>query len=352
MTTRGTLLDALADGVVVLTPDGVIELMNREAERLTGWDRESAKGRHFGDVLPLMDAGGFKVHEQPDAIRPPLRVTTGTPERDYLLRRADGTEHWVAVVAAYERDASGRLAEVVVSLRDIGRRRRLDRARADLVATVSHEIRSPLTSVKGFTSTLLHKWERFSDEQKRVMLETINHDADRVTRLLGELLDVSRLEAGRLELKRQEIDVAAIAQEVVTRLSKREEAAGYELACTFPGAFPRVMADPGKIEQVLVNLTENAIKYAVPGAVAITGEDFGDQALVRVTDAGEGIDPKHLPHIFTKFYRRGTGERHSGTGLGLYICKGIVEAHGGQIWVERSGRDGTTFAFTLPKDIA
>jgi hypothetical protein len=351
VTSRGTLLDALPDGVVVLGPDGVVRLMNREAERLTGWDRDRAAGRHFGEVLPLMDAGGFKVHEQEDALRPPLRVTTGTPERDYLLRRADGTEHWVAVVAAYERDAAGRLDEIVVSLRDIGRRRRLDRARADIVATVSHEIRSPLTSVKGFTSTLLHKWERFTDEQKRVMLETVNHDADRVTRLLGELLDVSRLEAGRLELKRQEIDVAAIAQEVVTRIAKREDADGYVLSCDFPRDFPRVMADPGKIEQVLVNLTENAVKYAVPGAVTISGVDFGQQALVRVIDSGGGIDRKHLPHIFTKFYRRGTGERHSGTGLGLYICKGIVEAHGGQIWVERSGHDGTTFAFTLPKEI-
>ena len=106
----------------------------------------------------------------------------------------------------------------MVSLREIGRRKRLDRAASDLISTVSHEIRSPLTSVKGFTSTLLSKWERFSDEQKRVMLQTINYDADRVTRLLGDLLDVSRLEAGRLELKRQEVDLAAIATDAVARL--------------------------------------------------------------------------------------------------------------------------------------
>jgi signal transduction histidine kinase len=215
---------------------------------------------------------------------------------------------------------------------------------------VSHEIRSPLTSVKGFTSTLLHRWERFTDEQKRVMLETINHDADRVTRLLTDLLNVSRLEAGRLELKRQEIDLRALATEVIQRLSAREEAAGHNLSADMPETLPAVLADPNKIDQVMTNLVENAIKYARPGRIVVGAADDGDHVVVRITDEGEGIDPKHLPHIFTKFYRRGTGERHAGTGLGLYICKGIVEAHGGTIWVDRSGPNGTTFAFTLPKE--
>jgi hypothetical protein len=346
------ILDALVDGVVVVGADGTIRALNTAAERLTGWARGDAAGKPFGEVLPLMDAAGFLVHEREGAGAPPLRITTGTPERDYLLRRPDGADRWVAVRASYERDGNGRLSQTVVSIRDIGRRRRLERARADLVATVAHEIRSPLTSVKGFTSTLLHRWDRFNDEQKRVMLETINHDADRVTRLLTDLLDVSRLEAGRLELKRQEVDLASIAAEVAARLRKREEAGGHVLETSFPDDFPMLLADPGKIEQVITNLTENAIKYAVPGRVLLSGADMGGYALVRITDEGNGIDPRHLPHIFTKFYRRGAGERHSGTGLGLYICKGIIEAHGGQIWVERSGPDGTTFAFTLPKDAA
>ncbi|MCA1834201.1 MAG: ATP-binding protein [Actinomycetota bacterium] len=346
------LLDELPDGVVVVGADAVIRLMNSAAERLTGWLRADAIGRSFGDVMPLMDAAGFLVHEREGAFAPPLRMTSGTPERDYLLKHADGTERWVAVRASYERDSRGRLDQIVVSLRDIGRRRRLERARADLVATVAHEIRSPLTSVKGFTSTLLHRWDRFSDEQKRVMLETVNHDADRVTRLLTDLLDVSRLEAGRLELRRQEIDVASISTEVVARLRKRDEAGEHVLETLFPDEFPVLLADPGKIEQVITNLTENAIKYAAPGRVLISGTDMGEYALLRISDEGDGIDPRHLPHIFTKFYRRGAGERHSGTGLGLYICKGIVEAHGGHIWVERSGPEGTTFAFTLPKEAA
>ena len=348
MSGGGDLLDALPDAVVVLDGARRIEAMNTVAEQLTGWSRDTAVGRSCSDVMRLVDAAGFTA----EACAPPLRVTTGTPEREYVLQRTDGTERHVAVRASFERDSSGRVARTVIALRDIARRRRIDSARADLVAMVSHEIRSPLTSVKGFTSTLLHRWERFTDEQKRVMLETINHDADRVTRLLTDLLNVSRLDAGRLELKRQEIDVRTLASDVVARLSSREEAAEHTLAVEMPETVPLVMADPNKIDQVITNLVENAFKYSTPGRITVSAEDAGDRVVVRVADEGEGIDAKHLPHIFTKFYRRGTGERHAGTGLGLYICKGIVEAHGGAIWVERSGPDGTTFAFTLPKEAA
>ncbi|MEX2556016.1 MAG: ATP-binding protein [Actinomycetota bacterium] len=342
------LLDALPDGVVVIGPDRTVQKMNRAAERLTGWSRAEAAGSFYGAVLPLRDASGFLVHEHADPFRGGLSTVTSTPEIEYALARRDGTEAPVAIRAAFIRDGDQRLESVVVSLREIGSRKRLDRAASDLISTVSHEIRSPLTSVKGFTSTLLSKWERFSDEQKRVMLQTINYDADRVTRLLGDLLDVSRLEAGRLELKRQEVDLAAIATDAVARL--RLNAEEHRLEVSFPVAFPKITADPGRIEQVLINLIENAIKYATPGTVTVSGEDAGGHVVVRVSDEGEGIDPDHLPNIFLKFYRRGSGERRTGTGLGLYICRGIVQAHDGDLIVERSDPTGTVFAVRLPKD--
>jgi len=169
-----------------------------------------------------------------------------------------------------------------------------------------------------------------------------------VTRLLGDLLDVSRLEAGRLELKRQEVDVVALATDAVMRL--RLDVEQHTLEVAFPDGFPKVTADPNRIEQVLMNLVENAIKYSSPGRITVSGADERDSLRVRVTDEGEGIPADHLPHIFTKFYRRGSGERRSGTGLGLYICKGIIDAHGGELSVEKSDDTGTVFAFTLPKD--
>jgi PAS domain S-box-containing protein len=342
------LLDDLPDGVVVVGADRTIAAMNRAAERTSGWARAEAIGRPYGTVLPLRDASGFLVHERYDPFDGLLHTVVATPEREYSLTRRDGTEVPVALRASFVRDDARRLVEVVIVMRDIGRRRRLEGARSDLISTVSHEIRSPLTSVKGFTSTLLSKWDRFNDEQKKVMLRTINYDADRVTRLLGDLLDVSRLEAGRLELKRQEVDVVALATDAVMRL--RLDVEHHTLEVAFPDDFPKVIADPNRIEQVLMNLVENAIKYSKPGAITVSGHGVGDSITVRVIDEGEGIPADHLPHIFTKFYRRGSGERRSGTGLGLYICKGIIDAHGGDLSVEKSDATGTVFAFTLPKD--
>jgi PAS domain S-box-containing protein len=342
------LWDAIPDGVVVVGSDRAVRTMNRAAERTSGWPRDHAAGTFYGTVLPLRDASGFLVHERYDPFQKLLSTVVATPEREYSLQRRDGIEVPVALRASFVRDADRRLSSVVVVIREAARRRRLDRMRSDLISTVSHEIRSPLTSVKGFTSTLLAKWDRFSDEQKRVMLQTVNYDADRVTRLLGDLLDVSRLEAGRLELKRQEVDVVALATDAIMRL--RLDAEHHSLEVVFPDGFPKVTADPGRIEQVLMNLVENAIKYASPGRVSVSGNEDGDTVTVRVSDEGEGIPPDHLPHIFGKFYRRGSGERRSGTGLGLYICKGIVEAHGGELTVEKSDATGTVFSFTLPKD--
>ena len=344
------LLDFIPDGVVVIGADRTVTAINAAAEKMSGWPRAEAVGAFYGEVLRLRDASGFLVHERHDPFAGLLSTIVSTPEREYTLSRRDGTEWPVALRARFVRDGNRHLRGVVIVLREAARRKRLDRARSDLISTVSHEIRSPLTSVKGFTSTLLSKWDRFSDEQKRVMLQTINYDADRVTRLLGDLLDVSRLEAGRLELKRQEVDVVALATDAVMRL--RLNADAHTLEVVFPEDFPKVTADPGRIEQVLMNLVENAIKYASPGLISVSGEDDSDEIVVRVSDSGEGIRAADLPHIFTKFYRRGSGERRSGTGLGLYICKGIIDAHGGRLFVEKSDRTGTVFSFSLPKDAA
>jgi signal transduction histidine kinase len=232
-------------------------------------------------------------------------------------------------------------------MRDAGRKHRLESAGYDLISMVAHELRSPLTSVKGFTSTLLHRWDRFGDEQKQHMLRTINTDADRVTRLLNDLLNVSRLESGRLELKREPVDIRALATSVGERLALETE--DHHIHVSFPQEFPRVMADRGKIEQVIVNLLENCLHHGDPGDVRVEGEALPEAICVRVSDGGPGIATDDVSHVFTKFWRRGEGERRSGTGLGLFICKGIIEAHGGTIQVEKSDPSGSTFAFTLPR---
>ncbi|MGK5449629.1 sensor histidine kinase, partial [Streptomyces radiopugnans] len=230
-------------------------------------------------------------------------------------------------------------------------RRRTERSHAELIATVAHELRSPLTSVKGFTATLLAKWERFTDDQKRLMLETVDADADRVTRLITELLDISRIDSGRLEIHRQPVDMAA----AVDRHIRAHIAAGRSeerFARRIATPLPPLWADPDKIDQVLGNLLENAVRHGegtVTIEVARARTKTGDEGTaVTVSDEGPGIPEESMSRVFTRFWR---GSKRGGTGLGLYIVKGIVEAHGGAITVGRSPAGGAEFRFTLPAGV-
>jgi signal transduction histidine kinase len=334
--------DLLPEAVVVVRADGTVQHANHMACRLLGSD--DLVGRRAADVVPLRTEAGEDWWVCAHPLEGDARLVARIPEIDLELS-LDGRQRPVILTAARDADERGEVDRIVVCLRRAERRRRLDAARSDLVSTVSHEIRSPLTSVKGFTKTLLTKWERFTDEQKRQMLATVNEDADRVTRLLGELLDVSRIDAGRLRLRREMIDVPEVAQRVVERLAL--DAEGNGLVLELPADVPRLYADPDKVEQIFTNLLENALRHG-GGTVTASAEIRADDVCFTVSDEGHGIAPDHLESVFMKFFGR-SGERTSGTGLGLYITKGLVEAHGGRIWAESKPGKGASFHFTLPQ---
>lgn len=217
----------------------------------------------------------------------------------------------------------------------------------ELIATVSHELRSPLTSIKGFTGLLISRWDGIDDDRKLELLEQIRLDADRVTRMITELLDISRLETGRLHLSPRPLDLAALAGSVVDKVALHETE--LDATVSFPDGFPEVVADADKLEQVLTNLVENAAKYANPTGITIEGAVLADDAGVAVTvsDRGEGIPPEDLPRVFERFFRREEG-RPTGTGLGLWITRGLVEAHGGTVEATSTVGEGSTFRVTLP----
>jgi hypothetical protein len=194
---------------------------------------------------------------------------------------------------------------------------------------------------------MLSRWDRLKDEQKLTMLEQVHHDADRVTRLVTELLDISRLETGRLVLRRQMVDLPELAGSVVEKV--RMGIPELDCAVAFDPAVPHVYADPDKVEQVLTNLVENAAKYGSPKGMKVTGQVDGDTVAIAVADTGEGIPADDLPRVFTKFFRRDHG-RPTGTGLGLWISQGLVEAHGGHLTAASELGQGSTFRFTLPTD--
>jgi signal transduction histidine kinase len=330
-------------------------------------------GADVRQALPLRDADGRCWWMSADPYQG-LPTRTRHPEMSLYLH--DGTE--LLVTVGYVRDprcgaevayrsGPGPLRHLVISLRGAQQRARLERVRADLVTTVAHELRSPLTSVKGFTATLLAKWSRFTDDQKRVMLETVNADADRVTRLITELLDVSRIESGRMEIHRQLVSIPERVEKIVAgRVAAGEPADRFRVVVT--GELPETWLDADKVDQILGNLVENAIRHGAgtvtvvvepveavtsradaaagaPGSLRGPRPASGAAAAVSVRDEGDGIPPELVPRVFRQFWRT---KRRGGAGLGLFIVKGLVEAHGGTITVQRAPGGGAEFRFIMP----
>ena len=347
---QSLMADELPDGLVVADDAGRVVVFNRSAVRLTGIAATDAIGKYVYDVLPFRDDDGRDWWMFADPYNG-LATRSRHPERSLFL--GEGVE--VLVSVGYVRDGrSGPVRRLVISLRGAQQRARLERSRAELVSTVAHELRAPLTSVKGFTATLLAKWSRFSDDQKRVMLETVNADADRVTRLITELLDVSRIESGRMEVRRQLVDVPERARKIIAgRVASGESEDRFRLEIAHD--LPETWLDADKVDQILGNLVENAVRHGagivtvVVRRAQVPGDELsGDQQeaiTVSVRDQGEGIPPEMALRVFRQFWR---GKRRGGTGLGLYIVKGLIEAMNGEIAVARAPGGGAEFRFTVP----
>jgi signal transduction histidine kinase len=336
--------DLLPDGVVVADAQALVVHVNPAATRLTGVRRDDALGRPLDEVLPLRDARG---RDWWACTRPYDGLSTRVRQPEVELTLPGVGALMVTSSLVRESGPGGPVTALVVALRGTAARDRAERDRAELVATVAHELRSPLTSVKGFTSTLLTRWDRFTDEQRRLMLETVEADADRVTRLITELLDVARIDSGRLELHRSLVDLPALVHRHVQRLVAGGQPAARFSVRDAPG-LPETWADADKLEQVVANLMENALRHG-SGRVQVTIERAGDGTAVTVEDEGPGIAPADQAQVFTRFWR---GGRRGGTGLGLYIVRGLVEAHGGTVVLERSQLGGALFRFTVPPGTA
>jgi hypothetical protein len=335
--------DDLPDGVVVVVAPGVVASVNSAAARILQAAPSDLVGKPLSAALPLIDPQGRDWWSCLDPFGG-LSTRVRSPERLLSLVRSGHPDHSLLVTASISRDADRRATALTVCIRDTAARTRNERSAAELVSVVAHELRSPLTSVKGFTATLLAKWERFTEEQKLHMLHTVNSDADRLTRLISELLDVSRIETGRLELRKQVVDVPALVSRDVASREAAGEPAGRFVVTGPPDALPEIWADPDKLAQVIGNVIENALRHGA-GTIAITVSAEGSGVGVEVRDEGDGISREALPRIFTKFWH---DARRGGTGLGLFIAKGIVDAHGGTITADNAEAGGARVRFTLP----
>ncbi|MGB9377056.1 MAG: ATP-binding protein [Mycobacteriales bacterium] len=339
--------DDLPDGILAVDSSGRVVDVNAAAATLLGQQAPELLGAALRVALPLRD---LSDRDWWDVFEPfgGLQSRTRMPERLLILGGGPEAGRQLYVTARILRGPDRRMRRLIVSIRDAAARERQERDSADLVSTTAHELRSPLTSIKGFTATLLAKWERFNDEQRLHMLRAVNADADRVTRLITELLDVSRIEAGRLELRRRPVDLPALVDQVFAGLVAAGESAD-RFAVEETGPLPEIWADPDKLLQVLGNLIENAVRHG-DGQVTVSIAGYGPQqqregAEIVVSDQGRGISEEMRGRLFAMFSR---GPRRGNTGLGLFIARGIVHAHGGDISAGRSADGGAAFRFTVP----
>ncbi|MDO8567764.1 MAG: ATP-binding protein [Dehalococcoidales bacterium] len=226
--------------------------------------------------------------------------------------------------------------------------RELDTLRSEFLANVSHELRTPLAVIKGSATSLLQPDVEFDEPTRREFLQSIDKDADRLTRLVEDLLMMSRLDAGVLEIRTECHSLKEIVDSVRDRLEV--VALKHQLRIHVPADLPDVMVDEGRIGEVLTNLVENAVKYSPEGTrIVVDAKSDGNEVILSVTDEGIGIPPELHQKVFERFYQRGSlvRGRRMGTGLGLTICRGIVAAHGGKIWVESEPDKGSKFSFSL-----
>jgi signal transduction histidine kinase len=327
--------DGLPDGVVIADADGIVTMANVQARRLLGDSVEI--GRHLSDVMALQDQESCDWY----ATNTPyagLGSRVGITEQSWFTH--DGTE--VLVTGRINRaHRAGPIESVALVIRSGRGRARLDRDRSDLVATVAHELRSPLTGVKGFVTTLLSKWDRLNDEQKKLMLTTVNTDAERLSRLITELLDVARLDTGRLPLYRREIDVIPILERVAESVR-----AGTSRTITTRHSAPSAaaFADPDKFIQVATNLVDNAVRHG-EGEVSVTTEPVPLGIRITVDDQGEGIPEPLRDRVFTKFWKHGA---QGGSGLGMYIVNGLVRVHGGELTITEAPAGGARIVVDWP----
>jgi signal transduction histidine kinase len=345
------LCELLPDGLVMVRGDRVVELVNREACRILTCEPEVMVGRPLTEALPLVDLAGRDWWAESD---PWEALPSVTGHREKLLVGAGGRE--VLVTARYLRgERGGPLERVMIGLRDAEARLRAERETATVLTTVAHELRAPLTSVTGFTTSLLRRWERFTDEQKRLMIETIQSDATRLTRLITELLDISRLDSDRLSLRLGPVDIEKLVRRHVVRDAVGRAREEIELALG-PRArehgLPQLWADADRLDQVFFNLIENARGHGA-GQVTVTLDrvtgadtDPPDPAVViYVDDEGVGVPEDDRGKVFDRFWR---GHSNVTTGLGLYVVRGLVEAHGGSVAVGSSETGGARFIVRLP----
>ena len=328
------VLDVVGDGIFLVDGDGTIGLWNRAAAAVTGLEPEGVLGRPAHEAVP-----GWSEVEA----RVPIAEGGHSARSVTLPVDAGGRDLWLSFVAV--RGADG----VVYTFRDLTGERRLDEEKSDFIATVSHELRTPMAAVYGAARTLLRRDIELPPEQRQKLLEMIATQSARLTQITEEVLLATRIDGGDLRVAREPVDVVELVRSTMEAMKPQLEPAAVDVEVG--AAAGEAAGDRDRIEQVLVNLVDNAVKYGDGRRVVVAVDGSTSGVQISVSDTGPGIPPGDLERIFDKFYRGDPNltTAPSGTGLGLYIARELVERMGGRIDVRSEAGEGTTFVVELPR---
>lgn len=343
------VVNSIADGVAIFDTAGGMVRANDSARRMLGPNLEGLRSAWFEGAAGTAGPGagaGEAISAEESLRRRALRGEMVTGWR-FELPRPDGDQAHLQVSAGPIRTPDGRIIGAVESYSDVTQLVELQRLQREVMSVVAHDLRQPLTAVQGQAFLASRSLEANRVEQAKRAVQAVVSSARRLDAMIGDLVDSVRLESGRLELACEQIDLGQFLSELLARAAESLDVGRVRLSVPKPA--PRALADANRLERVVLNLLSNALKYSDPGTpVEVTVKRRDDEAEVAVRDRGRGIAPEDVPHIFDRFYRLKGPRKRESVGLGLYISRMLVQAHGGRIWVESKLGKGSIFHFTLP----
>jgi NtrC-family two-component system sensor histidine kinase KinB len=338
------IINSIDDGIIVVDADFKVVDINPAAARAIGAELEQAKEKHFLEVVKNEKL--FQLIKQSAESGRSPRVEE---DKDIIIIEKEKTQshyqYWISPIYSEAKTMIG----VVLLLRDITRLKELDRLKSEFVMMASHELRTPLTSIGMGIDLLLEKGvEKLSQEEQK-LLQAAHEDIQRLKSLVNDLLTLSKIESGKIDMEFEPVSISVLFDKVVLEMKIQAENKSIELSYEAPENLLKIKADAHKIAWVLTNLVANALKFTEAGGyIRLSAEQLGSLAYISVKDNGAGIPIEYQSKIFDKFVHVENQEEHYGSGLGLAICREIVHAHGGTIWVDSAPGEGSTFTFTIP----
>lgn len=342
------ILDSAADGILIIGPNQIIERCNTAFSRMISAPAEAIQGTIHEKIVQFENLTQETKLEDAIAGGWPLTPHAQLYVEGDLIRK-NSPSIPVGITYAPLLSSDGKLLNIIASVRDITRFRHAEEMQTTFISVISHELKTPVALIKGYVCTLLRDDAKWDSEFYNESLTIIEEEADRLSQLIENLLDATRLQAGGVSLKKSEIFLPGISARLAKKFQTQTE--DHQIIVNFPDNFPTCLADEGRIEQVIINLISNSIKYADKGKIYISGEIRKDMLIVCVSDEGAGIAPQDIPYIFDRFYRSADALRNKkGAGLGLFLAKAIIEAHKGKMWVDTEHGQGARICFALPNE--